>query len=187
MAGSLRITGGTLVRRRFNVPNAADKGLVRPTTDRAREAIFSALKLYLPGVDVLDLFAGSGACSFEAISRGANSVLLVEKSRDTAKCIADNIKSLDLAANCQLVIKDATTFVKAESSKKYDVIFVDPPYDLKLDAEFWQNLRQFLHAESLVVFRCKKKIDFSCPVNYQITREKVYGGTAVFFLSLLVE
>ncbi|MDA0713281.1 MAG: 16S rRNA (guanine(966)-N(2))-methyltransferase RsmD, partial [bacterium] len=157
MAGSLRITGGTLVRRRFNVPNDADKGLVRPTTDRAREAIFSALKLYLPGVDVLDIFAGSGACSFESLSRGAKSALLVEKSRDTAKCILENIKSLGLENDCQLVVKDATLFVKADTNKKYDIIFVDPPYDLKLEVEFWQNLQKFLHVDSIVIFRCKKK------------------------------
>lgn len=184
MSGTMRITGGSLVRRRFKVPEAADQGLVRPTSDRVREAIFSSLGSSLVNAQVLDLFGGSGAYGFESISRGAKNITCVEMSRETAACIRDNIQSLDLEKSYNLVMDDAQRFVKHPSSKKFDIIFVDPPYTLRLEAIFWENLKPWLNDDAIVVFRCKSLGDFTCPNEYDVVREKTYGGTAVIFLTL---
>ena len=184
MAGTLRITGGRLSRRRFMVPKAADIGLTRPTGDMARAAVFSSLGSLVQDAKVLDLFAGSGAYGFEAISRGASSVLFLEKTRETAQCIEDNAQSLAIKEQCRVLTKDAIHFVQSSSHETYELVFVDPPYSLILDATFWKNLAAFLHQNSVVIFRCKSKKDFACPLGYQITREKSYGGTMIFFLTL---
>ncbi len=184
MAGTLRITGGRLSRRRFMVPKAADLGLTRPTGDMARAAVFSSLGTLVQDANVLDLFAGSGAYGFEAISRGASSVLFLEKTRETAQCIEYNAQSLAIKEHCRVLAKDAIHFVQGSSLETYELVFVDPPYSLVLDALFWKSLLVFLHQSSVVVFRCKSKKDFVCPFDYQITREKSYGGTTIFFLTL---
>jgi len=184
MAGFLRITGGKLVRRRFQVPRAADQGLTRPTGDKVREAIFSSLSTLVKDAHVLDLFAGSGAYGFEAISRGARSILFVEKTPTTAKCIEENAKILDVFEQCRFKIANALTFVMQNNHEFYELIFVDPPYGFSLEKNFWASLQNFMIKETTVIFRCKDKKDFVCPLGYQITREKAYGGTAVFFLSL---
>ena len=184
MPGTLRITGGALVRQRFLVPNAADQNLVRPASDRVRKAIFSALLPWLPDAQVLDLFGGSGAYTFEALSRGAQSAILIEKSPDTAACIKANIQKLKLDSQCKLVCTDALKFVSSKESS-FDLIFIDPPYSFKLPDSFWTDLQAWITPESLVIFRCKSHLDFSCPVGYQITRERTYGGTWVVFLKLI--
>lgn len=183
MAGMLRITGGSLVRRRFMVPKEADAGLVRPTPDRVRTAIFSSLGERLQNARVLDIFAGSGSSSFEALSRGAQSAVLIELSPATAACIKANIEALGLTAVCRLVVKNALQFVKQQTGEVFDVIFVDPPYPLKLESLFWQDLLAFLAEDALVVYRCDKKDHFHLPSGYQTVREKDYAGTRVFFLT----
>jgi 16S rRNA (guanine966-N2)-methyltransferase len=181
MAGTLRITGGALVRQRFAVPEAADQNLVRPASDRVREAIFSALGPHLLDATVLDLFAGSGAYVFEALSRGAKSAVLNEKSPETYACIKANIHKLKLESQCKLVKDDALRFV-TQASQKFDLIFVDPPYTLRLEPSFWLALRDWLSNDSLIVFRCKAQKDFEIPTGYEIIRERSYGGTWVAFL-----
>jgi 16S rRNA (guanine966-N2)-methyltransferase len=184
MAGTLRITGGRLSRRRFMVPKAADLGLTRPTGDMVRAAIFSSLGSFVVDSQVLDLFSGSGAYGFEAISRGAASVLFLEKAHEPAKCIEKNAQNLAIKDQCQVLIKDAVHFAQSSSLKTYELIFVDPPYNLVLEPAFWTNLMFVLHRDSVVVFRCRSKKDFACPLEYQIIREKSYGGTMTFFLIL---
>lgn len=186
MAGTLRITGGALVRRRFQVPKAADEGLVRPTSDRVREAVFSSLGSQIEDARVLDLFAGSGAYGFESISRGAKSAMFVEMSRTTADCVKANMASLGIADQCRLTLDDATRFIRRAPGHTFDVLFVDPPYTLTLNAEFWQNLLPWVGEESVVIFRCHKQEDFLLPAGYELLRDRSYGGTAVFFLSKII-
>lgn len=183
MAGTLRITGGTLVRQRFAVPDEADQNLVRPASDRVREAVFSALGSHLQDATVLDLFAGSGAYVFESLSRGAKSAILIEKSPETFACIKNSIQKLKLDAQCKLIRDDALRFIQ-QAPQKFDLIFVDPPYTLKLANSFWVDLKAWLTPDSVTVFRCKAKSDFDLPEGYEVIRERAYGGTWVVFLKL---
>src|ERR1051325_4203301 len=112
MSGFLRITGGYLVRRRFLVPKEADAGTLRPAQDRVREALFSALADRLKDAQVLDLFSGSGAFSFEALSRGAQSSLLLEASSSVARNIQENAQSLGLEKKVEVRLGDALRFVE---------------------------------------------------------------------------
>jgi len=179
---TMRITGGFLVRRRFKVPPAVDQGIVRPTPDRVREAIFSMLHFDLPGALVLDLFAGSGAHGFEAISRGAKSVRFIEKDRGVAAIIKENIESLDLLASCTVELADAKEVVAEPRRELMNIIFLDPPYSLMLDEDFFSKLANHLADDGVVVFRCFKKMQPPIDNIFSIARDRIYGGTRVFLL-----
>ena len=100
---------------------------VRPTTDRVKEAIFSIIQFELEGRQVLDLFAGSGQLGIEALSRGAAYATFTDMSKDAVSIIKQNLLSTGLHRNSAVLQTDAVTFLK-NSKKKFDIIFMDPPY-----------------------------------------------------------
>lgn len=119
----------------------------RPTSERAKEAVFSMLQFDLEGREVLDLFAGSGQMGLEAVSRGAQSATFVDKSKEAAAVIAKNIEKTKLSASCRLLCSDVNDFIKAfRGRKKYDIVFIDPPYALRAVVP---TLRALLQAEML--------------------------------------
>ncbi len=122
-ANRVRIIGGVHRSRWLNFPSASG---LRPTPDRVRETLFNWLGQDLTGTLCLDLFAGSGALGFEAASRGASSVVLVERDRTVADALRGNAATLRLD-NVQIVQGDALEFL-GSSSTPFDVAFVDPPY-----------------------------------------------------------
>ncbi len=119
----MRIIGGEYRSRLIDFPDA--EGL-RPTPDRVRETLFNWLGQTLYGKRCLDLFAGSGALGFEAASRGAEQVVMVEKSRKVWQTLQGNIKKLG-CINMALHCADGLEFARRESGQ-YDVIFLDPPF-----------------------------------------------------------
>jgi 16S rRNA (guanine966-N2)-methyltransferase len=179
MAGKLRITGGVFRGRLINVPKAADTGLLRPTPDRVRGAIFSSLGEHVKNSLVLDVFAGSGVQALEAMSRDAASATLIEINPASAAVIKKNAQSL--GAHCDVIVGDAFKEIKRLSTT-FDLVFVDPPYRVALTPDFWKSMVKLLNPNAVVVFRCEKLKDFETPDGFEIVREREYGGTAVFFL-----
>ncbi len=113
----------------------------RPTSERAKEAIFSMLQFDLEGREVLDLFAGSGQMGLEAVSRGAASATFVDKSKDASAVISKNIEKTKLGESCRLVCSDALDYIRAfRGRKKYDIVFIDPPYALRVAAQMIKAL-----------------------------------------------
>lgn len=182
---TMRITGGSLVRRRFLIPELVDQNVVRPTPDRVREAVFSMIKAHLQAARVLDIFAGSGSHGFEAISRGAAHVSFVEQNPQIIAVIKENIASLKLEQQCDIIKSEARRFVSEAPDFKADIIFVDPPYSLVLDEIFFKNLARHLNPEGLVVFRCFKKEELFFARLFNTERDRCYGGTRVLLLSLI--
>ena len=104
----------------------------RPTSERAKEAVFSMLQFDLEGREVLDLFAGSGQMGLEAVSRGAASATFVDKSKDAAKIIAQNIEKTRLDSQSRLFTADVSDYIRTVSGRrKFDIVFIDPPYSLR--------------------------------------------------------
>jgi 16S rRNA (guanine966-N2)-methyltransferase len=124
---TVRIIGG---RWRSRLIGFADVPGVRPTPDRVRETLFNWLGQTLSDLDCLDLFAGSGALGFEAASRGARSVVMVEKHPKVLESLRSAARTLD-AASVRLVHGDALEFLRSPGAR-FDVVFVDPPYRLAL-------------------------------------------------------
>jgi 16S rRNA (guanine966-N2)-methyltransferase len=121
--GSVRIVGGDWRSRRIRVPARAD---VRPTPDRVRETLFNWLGQRLEGAACLDLFAGSGALGFEAASRGAARVVMVESDREALAALRRNREALGAAA-VEIVAEDAFGYL-ARATERFDVVFLDPPF-----------------------------------------------------------
>lgn len=123
----MRIIAGTYRSRTIIAPKG---DATRPTTDRARESLFNILShsFDLEDIHVLDLFAGSGAFGFEALSRGASHVTFVENDRKALEAIAANIKAFDTGKVVTVIRQDAYKWLPGVSGT-YDVVFADPPYD----------------------------------------------------------
>ena len=109
---------------------ALEGEITRPTTDRVKEAIFSMIQFDIEGRTVLDLFAGSGQLAIEALSRGAAHATLIDQSRDAVAVIMENAKKTHLFDKCRISAADYTSFIRgAAGREKYDILFLDPPYD----------------------------------------------------------
>ena len=134
--GKLRIIGGDFRRRMLPV---LDHPGLRPTPDRVRETLFNWLGQALHGKQVLDLFAGTGALGFEALSRGAASVCFVENGRSGQRLIGENMRKLDAAADTQLLRHDATR-LGPWTQAAFGLVFLDPPYGRDLVAPALETL-----------------------------------------------
>ena len=124
---TVRIIGGQWRSRILEFPDTAD---LRPTPDRVRETLFNWLGQDLSGTACLDLFAGSGALGFEALSRGAASAVMVERDSAALRSLQENAQKLG-ARNLTVVRGDALEFAR-ETRARFDIVFVDPPYRLDL-------------------------------------------------------
>jgi 16S rRNA (guanine966-N2)-methyltransferase len=124
-ANSVRIIGGEHRGRRLSfVPVAG----LRPTPDRVRETLFNWLRNDIAGADCLDLFAGSGALSLEALSRGAASVTAVERNPVVAQRLRENAALLGAGQRCDVAQADALRLLRRPARGRFDIVFVDPPF-----------------------------------------------------------
>jgi len=170
---------------------AVPKFGTRPTSDRVREAIFSALEARdaIDGAYVLDLYAGSGALGLEAASRGAASVTLVEKAFGTTELARKNAAAVLRAAPKRGAVKVQVTgqpvqAFLAGTGIQYDVVFLDPPYDLG-DVELGHNLSalgSLLTEDAIVVVeRSSRSPEPTWGPGLELTRRKDYGDTTVWY------
>lgn len=128
--GEVRIIGGEYRGRKLPVITA--NGL-RPTSDRVKETLFNWLQFEVPGARCLDVFSGSGALGFEALSRGAEEVVFLEKASEVANGLFQNIKTL-ASQSARVEQGDSLTILQKSPENPFDIVFVDPP--------FHQNLMQ---------------------------------------------
>jgi 16S rRNA (guanine966-N2)-methyltransferase len=173
----MRVVAGRLGGRRLHAP--AGEG-TRPTSDRVREALFSALGP-LDGERVLDLFAGSGALAIEALSRGAGSAVLVERDARAVAVIRRNLEELGLGADAAAVRRrDALRALRdaREAGESYDLVFIDPPYRLAagLGPELAATLAPVLGPGARVVGESDRRMALELP-GLTTTFERRYGDT----------
>ena len=141
----VRLIGGTWRSRAIEFPDA--DGL-RPTANRVRETLFNWLGQTLHGKRCLDLFSGSGALGFEAASRGATDVVMLEVNRNALMTLATNKQKL-AATTCHVVAMDALKYLDSEQ-QKFDIVFVDPPFASGLMEAVLTKLPEYLLADGLV-------------------------------------
>ena len=167
-------------------------GATRPTSDRAREGLFSSLLSEFGdflGLHVLDLFGGSGAIALEALSRGATLVHIVEKDPEAQKTIENNYELVNKnkpAGKFHLYSMSAQRFVTDAPKETYHIVYIDPPYDFS-DTEVGEILIK-LHAGSflkddavIAVERTAKRSNFSWPDGFSAVRERNYGQATIFY------
>lgn len=174
-ANRVRIIGGQWRRRYLRFPDLPD---LRPTPDRVRETLFNWLGQDITGWSCLDLFAGSGALSFEALSRHARLVVAVEKDRRALAALAENAKTLQ-AIGFELHAADALQFLSLEQ-RRFDLVFLDPPFREDLLPRLWQSLPTVLAPEGRVYIETPAAV--LAPPNWEMVRQ---GSAGKVFFHLL--
>ncbi len=172
----MRIIGGRLKRATLHAPKGND---VRPTTDRVREALFNVLQARVPmkGAVVLDLFAGTGALGFEALSRGAARAVFVEVNADVLRVATSNAASLGLQEVSSFTRADAIAWLGQPALKSFDLIFADPPYDFAGVPELPRLVRPHLAGNGLFVLEHDAGHQFDNASSVAMSR--AYGRTVI--------
>jgi 16S rRNA (guanine966-N2)-methyltransferase len=181
-----RIIGGSAGGRRINTPRGVS---TRPTSDRVREALFSAVEAWcgsLAGLRVLDLYAGSGAVGLEARSRGAGVVTLVEHDRRTAALISENSRALGFTQRLDVVTAPVASTLARSPFAPYDLVFLDPPYpmpakDVDQDLVALVANGWLVPGALVVVERGTRGPDLAWPEGIVPDREKKYGETVLWY------
>lgn len=182
----MRITGGILRGRKINVPR---KG-VRPTQDKVRAALFSALAAKMAGAHVLDLFAGTGALGLEAWSRNAERVCWVERNRQVFAVLRRNVDQLCRGAGgqTQTVCGDALQVLEQGIVRgPFDLILADPPYDREGRCAWLQKALQviekgnMLATDGVIAYEMSAEETVPPLENWIVVRDKKYGGSRLLF------
>lgn len=158
---------------------------IRPTTDRVKENIFNIISPYVPEAKVLDMFAGTGALSIEAVSRGAKSALLCELSESSAKIARTNLEKADFGDVCKLMIGDSVGYVE-KTEEKFDIVFLDPPYNTGLLKKALDAIAQkgVLEEDGIVVAECDGPEYPSKIEGLVLSKQKKYGRSYILIYEL---
>jgi 16S rRNA (guanine(966)-N(2))-methyltransferase RsmD len=171
----VRIIAGSRKGHTIHAPQGRD---TRPTSDRVRENVFNLVGP-LDGATVLDLYAGSGAMGMEALSRGAARTVFVERDGEAVRAIEGNLDKLRLRGT--VLRQDAVTALatEARSGRKYDLVLVDPPYDMYLDLEpqLARHLPAILAENGLLVVETDARIEPELPLSQRTSRK--YGQARI--------
>lgn len=184
----MRITGGAWGSRRLQGPGKG--GELRPTPDAMRERAFAVLGDRVTDARILDLFAGTGAVGLEALSRGAHSVVFVERRRAAAGLIEKNLAAFDLdAGRAELMVRPAAAAARELTRRgdTFDIAWADPPFEdwpegLEVLAKLFRDVR--LLAGALACLECPAKADVagSLPPDLQIVRDLAGGASRVVMI-----
>ena len=172
--GQLRIIGGQWRGRKLSFPDV--EGL-RPTGDRVRETLFNWLAPEIQGARCLDLFAGSGALGFEALSRGAESAMFIECHAKASAQLRIHLKTLS-ADNGRVLHEDVLSVLRqGNSHEPYHIVFIDPPFSLNLWQAVIGMLEQgnWLADDATIYVESGRESLYQAPINWQLHREKHAG------------
>ena len=172
--GRVRIIAGKWRSRRLPVPEFPG---LRPSSDRCRETLFNWLQPFVPGARCADLFAGTGALGFEAASRGADRVTMIENNAAVMNYIRSSIELLG-ATQVESYLANALTWLESQSSGSYDLIFVDPPFKENLHDETVQKIFETgcLTSSGLVYIETSALQSApGLPSGWSVWREKIIG------------
>ena len=174
----IRITGGEDRSRLLETPNTT---LTKPTMDRVREGVFSALGDDVRGAKVLDLFAGSGSYGFEALSRGAESAIFVDSSYDAIKVLRRNAEVLK-RSNISIKISDVLSFLSGNPGN-FDIVFADPPYKLEVYEEVVKLLteRNILSENGIIVLESERDLNIDEALFKKVKKYK-YGLAKIYII-----
>ena len=182
----MRIVAGSARGRTFDAPQGMD---TRPTLDRVRENVFNILQMKVRGARVLDLFSGSGAMAFEAVSRGAEHAVLVDSARAAHLTEKANVAKLKMEASCRLMNCDWAQAVRmlAAAGEKFDLVFLDPPYAMHDMTGVLTALREILAPDAVILLEHEAKTFPSTPDGFHLYDSRKYGIASVSFFRLVAE
>ena len=170
----MRVISGTARGRKLKEPAGYS---IRPTSDKNKESLFNIIQFDIEGRQVLDLFAGTGQIGIEALSRGAGYVVFVDSSKDSIQLIRENVKICGFSELSSVYARDALRYL--ENNEKYDLIFIDPPYETKLAEKAISLITEFDKLNINGIIMCEVKADVETPLvqhPYLMQKEYKYSG-----------
>ncbi len=180
----MRIIAGTARSLPLKAPFGLD---TRPTSDQIKETLFNMLQSDVQGSYFLDLFAGSGQMGLESLSRGGEYAVFVENNRKAAKCIEENIAFTKFEKNARLITSDVlTALYTLEGKYKFDIVFMDPPYNKELEkgALEYLSTSSLLKPDSIIIVEASAETSFDYveDLGFEITKYKKYKTNVHVFL-----
>lgn len=180
----MRVIAGSAKRLQLKTVDGMD---TRPTTDRMKETLFNMIAHGLADSSFLDLFSGSGGIGIEALSRGVKEAVFVEQNKKATQCIKENLKFTKLEDRAEVLETDVfTALVRLEHQKKFDYVFMDPPYNHFLERRVLEYLASsdLLAENALIIVEASIETDFSYvnKIGFSIIKEKLYKTNKHLFL-----
>ncbi len=187
----MKIIAGLLRGKRF--PAHSEKG-VKPISGRIKQSLFDILAPVIEGARFLDLFAGTGAVGFEALSRGAETTVFIEQNRRCSRSIEENIKSLNLGVRAKVfegnVLEDLSWISFRAQIEVFDIIFLGPPYrdiennPLALTSKALERVMEahLVAEKGLVISQRHVKEQITVPRDLKVVKETKYGDTVLSFM-----
>lgn len=181
----MRVIAGTARRLQLKTIDGMD---TRPTTDRIKETLFNMISHGLCDASFLDLFAGSGGIGIEALSRGAKESVFVEKNPKAVNCIKDNLKHTHLEERAKVLQMDVLMALGSLENlgKKFDYIFMDPPYNQELERSVLQYLADsfLLSDDGIIIVEASLETDTSYidDLGFHLVKEKIYKTNKHIFI-----
>ena len=176
----MRIIAGTARGRTIQAPSGMN---TRPTLDRVRENLFNMLQGEIAGTHVLDLFAGSGALSLEALSRGGAHAVMADRDRKASLCQKENIRTLGFEDRAEVITAEwqQTLNILKEQGRSFDLVFLDPPYRMTDLTEVAAALEGLLAEDGLVIVEHEAKQEVSFGTGFEKTDERKWGFCGMSF------
>ena len=180
----MRVIAGSARRLKLVTPEGLN---TRPTGDQIKETLFNMLMPYIfDDTKFLDLFAGSGQIGIEALSRGAEYACFADNDRRSIECINENLTTTKLSDKAKVLAGDCFSVIRQLSGSKFDIIFMDPPYDMGAEADILKALtyEKLLADDALIVIEAKLNRDFGFAedLGFNIIKEKEYKTSKHVFL-----
>lgn len=186
----MRVIAGSARRLLLKTVEGMD---TRPTTDRIKETLFNMLQNDLYGCSFLDLFAGSGGIGIEALSRGAKEAVFIDNGSRQIACIRENLKTTKLEDRAQVMAMDVMAGLSrlSASGRRFDFIFMDPPYNHGHEKKILEFLQDspLVDSETVLIVEASLETDFSWAdsLGYEIIKNKEYKTNKHVFLKLSAE
>lgn len=181
----MRVISG---KYRGRVLNSPKDNAVRPTTDMVKESLFNIIQTDVQDAKFLDLFAGSGSIGIEAISRGAAEVIFCDNDRKSLEIVKSNLNLINESA--KIIEGDYVSSLNRLFGEKFDIIFVDPPYNKGYEADIINRLSDYLCDDGIVIVESKYSVvkEFVDKITaLSLNKTRKYGGSALTIFKKLIE
>ncbi len=185
----MRVIAGSARRQKLKTPDGL---ATRPTQDIIKETLFNILQNEVPGSSFLDIFAGSGQIGIEALSRGALKAVFIEKTREAAEIIRENLEATHLSDRAEVMVSDCMIALSRlertgfDKSSSFDIIHMDPPYESGLESNILKFLSgsELLSEDCIIVIEASVKTDMSyvSELGFQVVKDKIYKHNRHLFL-----
>lgn len=184
----MRIIAGKANRRKLETLPGED--ITRPTAERVKEGLFSAIQFELANKRILDLFAGTGQLALEALSRGSQSAVLIDENAQAIEIIKLNAKNTGLIKQCRIACMDYSSYLKSASTKneKFDILFLDPPYSKDMKGEILKKVSRagILNNGALIICETDKDvIDQDGAYDFTFRKKYKYGKVIITLLEYI--